>query len=83
VYPAAQAELDALREQRAALEAALAADQAAQVGQTADDLSEASAETFLAKVTFTEFHSAFQSPRCCQESYVSFLQSAEQHSEPP
>ncbi len=45
-----QGELAAMREQRAALEAALAADRAALAGQTAEALSEASAEAFLAKV---------------------------------
>ncbi|BDA49326.1 probable kinetochore protein spc7 at C-terminar half [Coccomyxa sp. Obi] len=45
-----QGELAAMREQRAALEAALAADRAAQAGQTAEALTEASADAFLAKV---------------------------------
>ena len=49
-----QAELGAMREQRAALEAALAADRAAQAGQTAEALTEAAAEAFLAKVAPSE-----------------------------
>lgn len=68
-----QAELGAMRGQRAVLEAALAADRAAQAGQTAEALTEASAEAFLAKVRllgpgseiYTLFFPSLEGVRAC------------------